>query len=366
MKKKSLLGRIWESLTITGWVVVAVVAFLILLIAATLKGHAAEWKWEQFGAAPYAATREKAMETRGNVFRLMDLPAPVAEQFMQATEKLGNKVQISNGNAFNMMLSKGNVVHKDVVVAWKKQPSERGMKFIADAETWQVKSEGKIYTIFLPEVCFNWSLTVMSEPPTASTAVSTTVTTTTATTILPKAPTLTQYALQVNFMSDRPDGFWRGRYDAAKAKREENLRQYTNKKGMVPYDEVFTRAPFGEMLAERKDRPLDGKFLVRFLKKEPALDIQSSDSAKERIRKYNEYLQRFQYPLDENVLTGQWVSTGNRGWVIVPIAFPLDQFEAILIQPEQIGSVIEPMIVIHRPEFATQSNPVHIWEVSAK
>ena len=179
-----------------------------------------------------------------------------------------------------------------------------------------------------------------------------------------EVPTLAQYALQINFMSDRADGYWREKYDTAKAKRENNLaRDDVNNRGMPPYREVFTQAPFGEMLAERKSRPVNGKFLVRFLKKAPVLDIQSGDSAEERARKYDEYLRQFQSPSEDNMLTGRWVSTGSLGWVIVPITFPLDQFEAVVVQPEQIGQVLEPVIRIRRSEFEKRSNPVHVWEI---
>lgn len=179
-----------------------------------------------------------------------------------------------------------------------------------------------------------------------------------------KAAPFAQYALQINCMRDREGGFWQDRYESAKARRAEYLtRGNINQKGMVPYYEVFTQAPFGEMLTERKSRPLDCKFMVRFVKKEPVLNIQSSDSAAEKASKYNEYLKQFQYPQDGNVISSQWVSTGNRGWVIIPVTIPLDQFEAVLIQPENMGDVLEPLIAVHRPEFAGQSNPVHIWEV---
>lgn len=184
---------------------------------------------------------------------------------------------------------------------------------------------------------------------------------------LPKAPTLTQYALQINCMADRPDGYWVNRYELAKANRAGYLRRNdANKVGMAPYFEVFTKAPFGEMLAERKSRPRDCRFLVRFLKKEPVLDLKSGDTDAVKAEKYLEYLKRFQNPREEDVLTGQWVTTGARGWVIIPITMPLDQIEAVLVQPEQIGDVLEPVIAVHRPEFANQSNPIHIWEVSIK
>lgn len=180
------------------------------------------------------------------------------------------------------------------------------------------------------------------------------------------APKLSAYALRINCMSDRPDGYWLSKYEAAKAKREQNLmRNDIGKLGMVPYWEVFTQAPFGEMLAERRSRPQDCRFSVRFLKKEPVLDIRSSDTAQERAAKYNAYLKQFQYPAEENVLTeaGGWVSTGSRGWVMVPITVPLESFEAVLVQPASLGEVLEPVVVVHRPEFATQSNPINIWQV---
>lgn len=179
-----------------------------------------------------------------------------------------------------------------------------------------------------------------------------------------KVTQFAKYALQINCMSDRENGFWLDKYETAKAKRADNLtRGNINQKGMVPYYEVFTLAPFGEMLTERKSRPLDCKFFVRFVKKEPVLNIQSGDSVEERAAKYNEYLKQFQYPQDDNVISDQWASTGNRGWVIIPVTLSLDQFEAVLIQPENMGDVLEPLIAVHRPEFATQSNPIHIWEV---
>ncbi len=180
----------------------------------------------------------------------------------------------------------------------------------------------------------------------------------------PKVHAFSQYALQINFMADRPNGFWQQKYEDAKSQREKNLtRDDINKKGMLPYYEVFTKAPFGEMLAERKARPLDGRFLVRFLKKEPVLDIRPGDSSAERAQKYNAYLKQFQQPAQGNVLISQWVSTGNRGWVIIPITVALEEFEAVLIQSDNVGSVLEPVIAVHRYEFANQSNPIHVWEV---
>ena len=178
------------------------------------------------------------------------------------------------------------------------------------------------------------------------------------------SPVLLQYALQINFMADRPDGYWLNRYEDAKAKREANLmRSDVNNRRLPPYFEVFTEAPFGGMLAERKSRPLDGRFLARFLKKGPVLDIRPNDSLEMRRYKYEKYMQEFQSPPESNVLTWRWASTDSRGWVIVPITVALSEFEVVLVQPEQIGQVIEPVIEIPSIVFQAQSNPIHVWEV---
>jgi len=158
-----LKGIAIAALVLIAIMAIALVFFGIGTLFQGSKAHAAEWKWESFGAAPFAKTRDEAMQKRADAFRLMDLPAPVSEQFMLATEKSGESIRIVNGNVFDVMISKRGIVHRDVVVLWKKP--QRGMEYAAMAETWQVTSEGKIYTVFLPEVCFNWALTTMSVPP---------------------------------------------------------------------------------------------------------------------------------------------------------------------------------------------------------
>lgn len=123
----------------------------------------AEFKWQHFGADPYAATRAEAMRTRESAFRKMDLPAQVVKQLMLATERPGEKVRIVVGNHLSVMLSKGGVVHRDVVVAFVKPPISGRMEYAAPAEKWQVLWEGKVFTIFLPEICYNWSNVVAED-----------------------------------------------------------------------------------------------------------------------------------------------------------------------------------------------------------
>lgn len=331
-----------------------IIAVLLALAIAALANVANAATWEHFNADPAYQSREAAIADAPRVMRQAGYSEQAVSLLSEAMKKPGVRTHVTNGMKLDFMRSGKSALWRNVEVKFRKPPRETSMEYSAPAEEWTVDLNGTSWTYGLPDVCNNSYGKRVSAP----------TQTPPKPTPLGKAPTFTQYALQINCMSDRADGFWRNKYDTAKAKRAENLtRTDINKKGMMPYYEVFTMAPFGDMLAERKIRPLDCKFLVRFLKKEPVLNIQSGDSAVERAQKYSEYLKQFQYPLEDNVLTGQWVTTGNRGWVIVPITFPLDQFEAVLVQPEHLGEVLEPLIAVHRPEFEKLSNPVHIWEV---
>ncbi len=138
--------------------VVIVLAFAIATLAVT--AHAAEWKWQHFGAAPYATSRDEAMSKRHDAFQKLGLTHKVIDELMRATEKPGEKIRLVNGYKLAAMLSKGGVVHNDVLVAFVKPPISGKMEYAAPAERWQVPVEGKIYTVILPEICNNWS----SEP----------------------------------------------------------------------------------------------------------------------------------------------------------------------------------------------------------
>ncbi len=140
---------------------------IIVMLAfafATLASSAhAEYKWQHFGADPYAVSRDAAMKTREIAFAKLGLPAEVVAAAMQATAKPGEPTKLTNGDRLGAMISKGSIVHKDVLVDFKKPP-QSGMEFVARAEKWTVTSGGKIYTVFLPEVCWNWSVTTVQAP----------------------------------------------------------------------------------------------------------------------------------------------------------------------------------------------------------
>ena len=138
------------------------ITMLAFALATLATSAHAEFKWEHFGASPYAATREEAMKTRESAFKALGLPEKVVAEFIVATEKAGEKTRINVGDKLDAMLSKGGVAHRDVLVAFGSPA--KGMEFAAPAEKWTVAWEGKTYTIFLPEVCNNWSSAVKTEP----------------------------------------------------------------------------------------------------------------------------------------------------------------------------------------------------------
>lgn len=141
-----------------------IIVVLVLAFATLASPAHAEFKWQHFGADPYAATRAEAMQKREAAFRAMGLPAPVIKQFMLATEKSGEKVRLVNGDKLSTMMSKGGIVRRDVTVEFVKPPVSGKMEYAAPAEKWQVTWEGKIYVVILPEICYNWSA-IASPPP---------------------------------------------------------------------------------------------------------------------------------------------------------------------------------------------------------
>ncbi len=140
-----------------------IIVMLALAFATLASSAHAEWKWQHFGADPYATSREAAMKTREIAFAKLGLPAEAVAVAMQATTKPSEPTKLTNGDRLGAMISKGSIVHRDVLVDFKN-PSQRGMEFVAKAEKWVVTSEGKIYTILLPEVCNNWSVTTAQAP----------------------------------------------------------------------------------------------------------------------------------------------------------------------------------------------------------
>jgi len=139
--------------------------FIIYGLCFAPKALSAEWKWQHFGADPYAKTRAEAMRTREFAFSAMGLPDQVIAKLIRVTVEPGEKIRIVNGDKFSAMISKKGVVHQDVVVAFVKPPISGKMEYTAPAEKWQVSLEGRIYTVILPEICNNWSFNWTFAPP---------------------------------------------------------------------------------------------------------------------------------------------------------------------------------------------------------
>jgi len=140
-----------------------VIATLLLLatiaVLTAVPAHAeSQFKWQHFGADPYAVSRQEAMRTREDAFRKLGLPQEVVSILMIATDKPGEKISLNVGDKLSAMLSKGGVVHRNVIVAFVKPPINGKMEYAAPAEKWQVTFAEGVFTVILPEVCNNWSL----------------------------------------------------------------------------------------------------------------------------------------------------------------------------------------------------------------
>jgi hypothetical protein len=115
------------------------------------------FRWQHFGAAPYAATRAEAMRTRESAFRKLGFPEPVVKLLMAATVQAGQRTRLVNGDRLSAMMSKGGHVDRNVLVDFVKPPASGRMEYAAPAEKWQVEWHGRTYAAVLPDICNNWS-----------------------------------------------------------------------------------------------------------------------------------------------------------------------------------------------------------------
>lgn len=135
--------------------IAAVGGALVLFVSVA---HAADpFNWQHFGAAPYASSRDEAMQTRESAFQKLGLPSQVVKLLIEETKKPGEKIRLVNGDRLSAMMSKGSIVHRNVTVAFVKPPISGKMEYAAPAEKWQVTWQGKVFIVILPEVCNNWS-----------------------------------------------------------------------------------------------------------------------------------------------------------------------------------------------------------------
>lgn len=116
--------------------------------------------WRHFGVAPYATSRATAIRTRMYAFARLGLPLPVAKLFVTATKRHGSATLLTNGDHLSKMISRGGVVHRNVLVEFTTPKAKGKMEYAAPAEKWKVIWKGRTYVLILPRVCNNWSVII--------------------------------------------------------------------------------------------------------------------------------------------------------------------------------------------------------------
>jgi len=159
-------------------------AALLLLLGAlcSLVSENAEGagnSWDKWSVAPYATSLEEACKKAPAAIDGFSMPAAAKEHFKQAistTCKGGTEVWLTPNMSVEQMWSGGrkpHVMNKVTVgeLPVLKSPDGRPYRKGSVAETakalsWTFVHEGKTYVLYLPLVCFNWSWTFSSPPPT--------------------------------------------------------------------------------------------------------------------------------------------------------------------------------------------------------
>ena len=147
-----------------------IVRILLALATATLANSAHTTEWNKWNVAPYATSREEACKKAPIAVDGLNMPAAVKEHFKQTlgtTCKGGTEVWLTPHQPLEQMWSGGkkpHVMNKVTVgeLPVLKSPDGRTYRKGAVAETakalsWTFAHEGRLYTLYLPYVCFNWS-----------------------------------------------------------------------------------------------------------------------------------------------------------------------------------------------------------------
>src|SRR3989344_7585819 len=170
--------------------IVAVALALAMAVVANVASATATW--EHFNADPAYSSREAAIADAPRVMRQAGYPEPVVSVLTEAMKKPGMETHVTNGMKLDFMRSGKAALWRDVLVKFKKPPREASMEYSAPAEEWTVNWNGTKWTMGVPKVCNNsyGKRERVIVPPPSSQSPSA------------KAPTLSQYALQINCMSD--------------------------------------------------------------------------------------------------------------------------------------------------------------------
>ena len=103
----------------------------------------ADFKWQHFGADPYASSRDEAMRTRESAFSKLDLPKPVVKLLVGSDTEAGRKGQTrERRQAIDDDVERRHRPSR-VTAEFVKPPVSGKMEYAAPAEKRQVTWEGK-------------------------------------------------------------------------------------------------------------------------------------------------------------------------------------------------------------------------------
>jgi len=137
----------------------SLITLIVPLLAALLFSTpaSAAFEWRNFGADPFASSRDDAMQDRERVFReSFGFSIACVAEALRVTSQPGATVRLNVGDQLTVMLSGGFVSNPDTVIAFA--PVRTGIEYAATAESWTIFCDGVERQILLPEICFNWSL----------------------------------------------------------------------------------------------------------------------------------------------------------------------------------------------------------------
>lgn len=162
-----------------------IIIFLTLILAVIFvaafaiskKAHAVEWnKWN---IAPYATSQGEACKKAQAAVKGFNMPETVKEHFVKVlgtTCKGSTEVWLTPHQPLEQMWSGGQKPHvMDKITVGElpvlKSPDGRPYRKDAVAETakaqsWSFVHDGKMYVLYLPSVCFNWSWAFAPAPET--------------------------------------------------------------------------------------------------------------------------------------------------------------------------------------------------------
>ncbi len=141
-----------RALLVSGATLLGSVALSGFTLPARAKSR--EFLWQHYGAAPFAANERSALDALPRVLTLLGISEQYHKELrelVRAHPKGLRQGELERGDHLAAMLSKGGVVHRNVLVDFKD--ISRGIGAHAYTYEWDFE----LGTLILPLVCFNWS-----------------------------------------------------------------------------------------------------------------------------------------------------------------------------------------------------------------